>query len=228
MSSEKKKKRSSAELVYDKIKKKILDLEIAPGESLSEVGISSELGVSRTPVREAFSILESEGLVVVRNRRKYVAFLTLQELYQIFEIKIVLESFVARKAAELIDEEKSKGLEDIVDGMKKLLAKVRENPDVSFYEEWKDLNVSFHEYLYLLSGNKRAKEIIDNLNLQWNRWRMGVMAMQWRLPKNIGEHIELGEAVLLKDQKKAERLMTNHLKDLLVTVSDIVKTFQLK
>ena len=86
------KKISSAELVYDGVKKKILNMEFAPGECLSEVRISEELNVSRTPVREALGILEQEGLLTSKRRRKYVAFLTLDDLAQIFEIKIVLFS----------------------------------------------------------------------------------------------------------------------------------------
>ena len=221
------KKISSAELVYDGVKKKILNMEFAPGECLSEVRISEELNVSRTPVREALGILEQEGLLTSKRRRKYVAFLTLDDLAQIFEIKIVLESFVAEKAAMVINEETSKGLEIIIDKMRDLVEKIKNAPDKDHYEEWRGINVSFHDYLYFLSGNKRIKDLVDNYNLQWNRWRMGIMAMQWRLEKNIGEHIAMGEAVLRKDHNEAKHLMETHLKDLYSTVSEIIKTFQL-
>jgi DNA-binding GntR family transcriptional regulator len=84
---------------YERIKELILSMEFKPGESVSESRLAQRLGISRTPVREALNKLEQEGLIISSNRRKRVFILTIAETEEIFDLKIAIESGVARWAA---------------------------------------------------------------------------------------------------------------------------------
>ena len=95
------------EEAYNYVKKLILSTKLKPGEIISEQSLAEELGISRTPVREALRKLEQEGLIVSNKRRKQVFILTMKDMEEIFDIKEVLESNIARWAAEKgKDEEK--------------------------------------------------------------------------------------------------------------------------
>ena len=85
---------------YETIKSLIMSARLGPGQAVTETALSESLGFSRTPVREALHDLEQEGLVVTKNRRKRVYMLTVSEIEDIFDLKIEIESAVARWAAE--------------------------------------------------------------------------------------------------------------------------------
>ena len=90
--TEKNKKSKAWEKAYDRIKDMILTMKIKPGEIVSENNLSKQLGISRTPVREAIKALEQEGLIIASNRRKRVYVLTVKEIEEIFELKKAIES----------------------------------------------------------------------------------------------------------------------------------------
>lgn len=217
----------TCEVAYSKIRKCILDFEYKPGQSLTESSLSDTLGISRTPIREALRRLEQEGLLEIRNGRKKVATITIEDLHQIFELKIAIEGMVMRKCAEIRSEKDITKLRKMIKKMSDLETKVKEGFSKNLFTEWSDLNAAFHTLTYKIADNQRAESIIGNLNLQWHRWRVGITAMEWRLERNIREHILFCEAIINGNGTEAFSLLEKHTKDLLESVVSLIKAFSL-
>lgn len=215
------------DIAYTRIRKKILDFEYKPGESIIETTLSENLGISRTPIREALRRLEQEGLLENKNGRKRVAIITISDLEQIFELKIAIEGMVMKKCAEMRTEKDIAKLRKIIKTMTDLEIEVKHGFSKDLFNKWGEINSSFHSLTYKIANNARADAIIGNLNVQWHRWRVGITAMEWRLERNIREHIQFCEAIIEGDGIKAFTLMEKHTRDLFNTVVNIIKTFSL-
>ncbi|HOA79529.1 MAG TPA: GntR family transcriptional regulator, partial [Defluviitaleaceae bacterium] len=106
--------------VFHKIREDILNGKYKSGDSIKEVVVSKELGVSRTPVREALKQLELEGLVIsIPNKGTVVAGITEQDIIDIYAIRSLIEGLAARWAAIRISEEQLKQLEEIINDIEK-------------------------------------------------------------------------------------------------------------
>ena len=190
---------------YDCVREQIINLELKPGEYITDNQIADELGISRTPVREAFQRLEKEGLLVTEARKGWRVYsLTLEDIYEIFELKIAIEGMGVRKAAECKDEGLRKELAEAIEYMKKAA-------EANNREEWLEADVHLHNTLYLMADNVRAERIIANLNDQWHRLRLGYDAMQGRTTKSIKEHEAFVTSVLEGDADAAEQHIRIHL-----------------
>ena len=94
------------EQVYDFVKGRIMNLDLKPGQYITDSQLIKELGVSRTPVRQALSRLEQEGLLINKGRRGWKVYsLSLEDVHEIFNLKEAIEGMVARHAAQCKDEE---------------------------------------------------------------------------------------------------------------------------
>ena len=216
------------ERAYEQIRNKILSIELAPGEVISELSLAHELGVSRTPVREAIKRLEQEGLIQSGNKRKRVYILRVREVDEIFDIKKGIEGQIAEVAVQRKREQQDQELRKIADEMAEFAwCHSFENltQDHSVIFEWLILDERFHTLLFEMARNDRARRIIQNLNQQWHRLELGILAMEGRLERNITEHQELATAVLRGDGKEARRLMIIHLERLHSTIANIMKMF---
>ena len=143
----------------------ILKGRLKPGERLMEVQMAEEMGVSRTPVREAIRKLELEGLVVMVPRKgAYVAGLTLKDVANVFEIRGSLEGLAAALAAERITDEEIKSLDMVL----KDISSAGEKGDI---EAIIKKDVEFHQVLFSASRNDRLAQIINNLKEQIDRFR---------------------------------------------------------
>lgn len=195
---------------YHFVKEKIMNRHLKPGSFLTDGQLALELGMSRTPVREAFRLLEYEGFLSSRARRGWeVNSLSLKDIQEIFDVKETLESMLARKAAECENEPKRKQLKRLMEQMKKSASSKEKD-----YDAWREADIELHRVLLAMSGNVRASRIIRDLNDQWYRIRLSLMAMQGRLERSNTEHEAVVEAVLAGDGSGAERHMRNHLHNL--------------
>ena len=215
------------EHAYREIRDQILSLSVKPGAMVSEVSIAEKLGVSRTPVREAIKVLEQEGLVETRNRRKYVYVLRVQELEEIFDLKIAIEAAMARHAAERRDDTQARQ-------MRANLAKIGAfsqhdlsdlTHDHHLVDEWLALDREFHHLVFTMARNRKAEAVVANLNHLWHRLQIGILAMEGRLRNNLGEHIEIGEAIVAGNADAAHRLMIAHLERLRKTLVNLFQIF---
>ena len=215
------------EKAYDEIKENILSMKIKPGESVSEMILSNQLGISRTPVREAIKKLEHEGLIVSENRRKKVYVLTIREINEIFDLKKAIEGSIARIAVERGSEKHRPEIESSLKKMTDFAEKDLNDSSQKhqLMDEWLEIDREFHAILFEMAENNKAEQFIDNLNFQWHRLKMGLLVMEGRLIRNIKEHQKLAEAVIHGDALKAEKIMTDHLEELRKTLTDIMTAF---
>jgi len=214
------------EQAYNFVRGQIINLGFKPGEYITDAQIAEKLEISRTPVREAFQRLEKEGLLVNEARKGWqVYMLDLEDIYEIFELKIAIEGMLIRKAAQCKDEGLRRDLADALADMKK--AAKAKDPDI-----WLQADIHLHNILFIMADNERAERMVANLNDQWHRLRLGYVALQGRTQTSIGEHEQFVESVLGNNSDKAEQLMREHLTrvrdDLVQLVERIVMPFSSK
>ena len=212
---------------YDAIQNLILSSNVKPGEAVTEIGLSKRLGLGRTPVREALHKLEQEGMIVTENRRKRVYLLTVAEAEEIFDVKIALESALCGWAAARGDDKDRAGLARILERMRTLLASRPIDPEAgsTWFKKWVETDEALHRQIYRMAGNKRAEAFIVQLNRQWHRVRVGMMAIEGRLDRSIEEHSAFVEAILKQNVRAAEEAMTQHLTNLKRMLVQILNMF---
>ena len=190
---------------YEHLKGQIVNLGFKPGEYITDSEIAQQLKISRTPVREAFHRLEKEGLLVNEARRGWKIYtLSLDDIHEIFDIKEVVEGMVARKAAGCQDERLRLGLRDVLGSMQAAA-------EAGDSAAWLRADAQLHELLFQMAGNQRARMLIDSLNAQWHRVRIGFVALQGRTKRSADEHRLFVDCILAGDGEEAEARMRTHL-----------------
>ncbi|MCP4256616.1 MAG: GntR family transcriptional regulator [Planctomycetes bacterium] len=210
---------------YDKIKSLIISANLRPGQAVTETALSGDLGFSRTPIREALHDLEQEGLIVTRNRRKRVYMLTVNEIEDIFDLKIEIESAVACWAAQRGSKKQFVQLVKISRKMKRL-ARLRpsdERKESAWLDKWLIADRKLHVLMFAMAGNKRAQQIIQNFNSQWHQLKLGMLTLEGRVEKSAVEHERIVQAVCAGDPLKARKQMRNHLQKLKKELVKIMK-----
>ena len=194
------------ELVFESLREAILLGRLIPGERLMEVQLADEMGVSRTPVREAIRKLELEGLVVMIPRKgAYVAGLTLKDITDLFEVRAALEGMAAGLAAERITEGELEQLERAI-----VEESQTQDDDISTYV---DKDTFFHEIIYQASRNKQLVQIITRLREQIQRFRMTSLSQPGRAKMYVDEHKKIVEAISGHDIKSARLLAREHIEN---------------
>jgi len=201
---------------YNYVKSKIMNREFKPGQFLQDAQLAAELSFSRTPVREALRLLEHEGLLISQARRGWKVYsLTLQDIKEIFNIKMVLETKIARWAAESNDEDRRNILKNLMGKMKQAMLS-------DDHESWRKADTELHSIILGMGRNERASRIIRDLNDQWYRVRIGLIAMQGRVERSNIEHEAIVERILAKDGEGAEKMMEEHLHNLRVELEHVL------
>jgi len=223
----KSKKRQNWQDAYNAIQNSILSSTIKPGELITEIGMAEQLGIGRTPVREALHKLEQEGLIVTENQRKRVYILTIKEVEEIFDIKMSLESSIAGWAAERGDEADLQELSAVIKEMKRIAAEKPEDEDEEekWFVTWMKKDNQFHDLLFRMANNNKAEQIILNLNKQWHRLKVGILAMEGRIERSVLEHEKITEAILKRDASGAAEAMQAHLNNLKRMLVKLLKVF---
>lgn len=195
------------EVVSETLRDAIAAGVLQPGERLMEIQLAEELGVSRTPVREAIRKLELEGFVVMVPRRgTYVADLSLKDINEVFEIRTALDVLAAGLAAERITDEELELLE-------RLLVHIGEYIDNGDMEKIVDADSQFHDILYKASRNDRLVGIINNLREQFTRFRTISIAYPGRLKDTWEEHRRQVEAIAQRNVDVAMQLAREHMEN---------------
>jgi len=194
------KKASLKEEVYDGIRQDIMEGTFLPGDLLKERELAEKHGVSKTPVREALSMLEQDNLVRTIPRAGYmVTGLTLRDLQEICQLRIILEPMAARLAMQnLTDEEIDE------------LARVTYTSDP---EEARLFNRQFHSAIARASGNSRLAKMIDQLVEQTDRWA-ALDAVKLNPAVLLRGHQAELEALRTRDPNVVEQAMREHVQGL--------------
>ena len=210
---------------YEKIKDLILSAELQPGQAVTETALSENLGLSRTPVREALHELEREGLIITKNRRKRVYMLTVHEIEDIFDLKIEIESAVAGWAARRGTKRQCQRLNTILSQMKRLaqLRPSNERKEQAWLNKWLVADRQLHELLFQMAGNKRAKQTIENFNSQWHQMKLGMLTLEGRIEKSAIEHERIVREVCARRSAQAQKQMRTHLQNLRRELVKIMK-----
>lgn len=195
------------ELVTDNIRQAIINGDFPPGMRLMELQLAADLGVSRTPIREAIRKLELEGLIVMIPRRgAYVANFSIKDINEVYEIRTALEVLAAGLAAERINE---KELEE----MERLLINMRPAIDAMNIPKIAEEDSAFHEVIYKASRNERLINIISNLREQINSIRSKSMFYPGRLTAMMEEHRTIVDAIAQGDPEAAEKAVQTHMEN---------------
>ena len=195
------------EVVSQALRQAIKDGVLLPGERLMEIQLAEELGVSRTPIREAIRILEQEGFIVMVPRRgTYVADISLKDIAQVFEIRSALEELAAGLAAERITPDELEQLE-------RILVEINEFIAHDEFDKIVDADIRFHEILYQASRNDRLVDILHNLREQMLRFRSISMHYPGRLAATWEEHRRLVEFIADKNSSMARKVAKKHMEN---------------
>ena len=192
--------------VFQSIREDILSGRYEQNTELKEAAIGAELGVSRTPVREALRQLELEGLVtIIPNRGAYVNMITAKDVQDIYVIRSMLEGLCARWATQSITAEQ-------LDSMEETLCLSEYHTSKKNYEKLYELDSLFHEQLYEAGGSRILNHILSDFHDYVKMVRKATISTSSRSVTSTEEHRASFEAIKEKDPDKAEALAKEHVK----------------
>lgn len=193
--------------VYGAIREKILSGYYKENEELKETAVAAELGVSRTPVREALRQLELEGLVsIIPNKGAYVTGITKKDIHDIYMIRSYLEGLCARWACENITDAEIEALDEIL-----YLTEFHAKKGHS--DQMVELDNKFHDLIYKASGSKILNHVLSDLHQYVERVRKITLSMPYRAEKSSKEHAAIVEAIKKRDGDLAEALAHEHIEN---------------
>lgn len=188
------------------IRASIIDGRIGAGEKLREPVLSKQLGVSRTPLREALLQLDSEGFVEMTPRRGAVVRpLSHQDAAETYEVKGALEALAARLACERITDATLERLKEI-NGTIAALGRARKVNQARILQ----LNAEFHQTLTDASGNEKLSQYVRVLRAQALRYNYIYLAVISRLEESVAEHNQILDALRRRKAEEVERLVRDH------------------
>ena len=195
--------RTLREKIVDGLRDAILKGELKPGTKLQEVEIAEQYETSRTPVREAFRQLESEGFVMIKARRgAYVTPITAKDIKEFYDLKAVLEGHAARLAAKTLTEEQLLRMEALNETMRRCYLKGDTGAMVPVHNE-------FHEIFVQASGNDRLAGIVKSLVSQFQRFRI-TLSHTSAIEDSIKLHDEIIRAFRERDCERAAVLVAEN------------------
>lgn len=198
---------SIADQIFEQLERDILSGKYARGEQLSEVRLAAELGVSRTPVREAIRRLEQENILEESGQGLVVVGITYEDLMDMYEIRLAVESQAARRAAEYISDAELEEMRNIVD-LQRYYAE-KGGPDAS--NQIRDLDSQFHALLYRCSGSRAYYNVLSSLHKKTTKYRKASVSRKSRALKSVEEHAAIYQALAAHDGDAACAAAIRHL-----------------
>ncbi len=197
--------------IYDSLKQAITSMNIyaQPGEPrLDERRLAEDLGVSRTPLREAIARLEQEGFVrTVPRKGVFVVRKTKQDILEMITVWAALESMAARLITlHASDQELS--------SLRRLFATFQDNQGQANIDEYSEANIRFHQAILRLSHCELLNGMTENLFIHMRSIRMRTISEDDRASRSIIDHMNIIEALEQRDTELAERLVRQHTLDL--------------
>lgn len=195
---------SLADCVFERLEKDILSGKYAYGDVLTESRLSEELGVSRTPIREAIRRLEQENILLDSGRGLVVQGITKEDVADILDIRLRIEGMAVRRAALHMTEEEKRGLLDAV-ALQEFYVE-RGDP-----EHIQEQDHQFHERIYAGCGSLTLQTTLVPLHRKAQKFRRASVERPERAGESAAEHRAIAEAILNGDADKAEQLMIAHI-----------------
>ncbi|NPV54453.1 MAG: GntR family transcriptional regulator [Firmicutes bacterium] len=193
------------ERVYAALRQQILNGKLAPGERVLEAKIARRIGISRTPVREALQKLETEGLLIrLRSGGLVVAENSRTDAEELFEVRIALETYMGRLAAERIQEKDLRRLEQII-------AYTRASLEHRDLDRMVSLNTEFHDVIARACGNRKLANMISNLKEHILRYRKRTLMDLDEAKRSLEGHIKILESLKKRDAQQVAQVMEQYL-----------------
>lgn len=200
--------KTRAHFVADDLRRRILGGEFKGGTQLRQDALASDYEVSRIPVREALLTLESEGLVVFHaHRGAFTTELSIAKIRELFELRILLETYVLRHAIDNLNEA---DIEKAADMLSKYDNALNRGGEV---DNWSEYNYAFHSALYAPAELPETLAIIHQLNTKSDRYIRMQLVYSQEIAKAEREHHELLEFARQRDPANACRLLQTHIED---------------
>jgi len=195
------------EKVFKILEENILNGKYTNGDSLVETKLSHDLGVSRTPIREALRQLELEGLVkIIPNKGAIVLALSPKDIEDIYTIRSLIEGLAARLAAENITAQELKELNDAIELEEFYTTK-------NDIEHLMSLDSRFHQIIFKASRSRHLQSVLSSLHHYVQKARTYALGIPGRAQRALEEHKAVLEAIRNRDAEKAEKKMTEHLQN---------------
>ncbi|QEK10907.1 GntR family transcriptional regulator [Crassaminicella thermophila] len=203
--------------IFNILREDILNGKYAEGEKLGEAKLAEELGVSRTPVREALKQLELDGIVENKpNRGVIVLGISKQDIEDIYTIRAAIEGIAARWAVERITEEELNELKETYELMEFYTFK----NDV---EKFAELNTKFHETIYKATKSRYLEQVLKDFQYYMKKTRRKSLQVEGRIKESLEEHKVILDAFFKKDAEAAQNALTIHVENSRKNVEQNVK-----
>ena len=201
-------------VVLDTVRTRILTGELKPGSKINESDVASRLGISRSPVREAFRVLEREGLIVTLPRKgSYITDISLQDLRELFEIRVLLECY----AIDSIKKRASESPEEIMSLIEELNSELLKGPD-----EFTVIS-GFHYNLIELSNNYRLIELYKILAVSLRRYQLIYLGKGGQRGISLKDHKTIVDILKGGNYTYAKKFLRNHIRYVEKITADKVK-----
>ncbi len=194
---------------YEGIRDAITGGDFMPGSRLKEEELADRIGVSRTPVREALRRLDAEGVVdFIPNQGAFVAAWSEKDLQEIFELRSILESHGADRAAQLITHAELAALEEVATRMESLV----QGPTIDRWDEITTLNREFHQIVLHAAANERLAGLLARIVEVPIVYRTYHHYSPAQLRRSLQHHRELIAALRARDSSWASSVMQSHIR----------------
>ncbi|MCM2356622.1 MAG: GntR family transcriptional regulator [Geobacteraceae bacterium] len=189
------------EKILETIRDAIISGALKPGEKVAEPELAERFGISRTPIREAFRQLESEGyLTVIARKGAVVVSFSEKDVEEFYAIKSILEGYAARRACENVTPRELEKLQAIN-------AKLLHLADDGDFKHFFKVHNDFHELFIRAADNEKLYELIMNLVGKFQRLRIASLSLPGRMHISVEEHDKIIEAFRNRDADLAEQLV---------------------
>ena len=197
---------SLAEQVFERLESEILSGNYQHGEVLTEMKLVSDLGVSRTPIREALHRLEQEHIVETTQKGVLVLGVTQQDLKDIFEIRLRIEGIASRMAAEVIQDDQLAELRETLE-LQEFYVPRHDADRIKFYDS------RFHQLIYRFSGSSVFYDTLLHLHKKVQKYRKASVENQSRAEQSAREHRLIFEAIAAHNADLADKTTTEHIRN---------------
>jgi DNA-binding GntR family transcriptional regulator len=205
---------------YTEVRKLLLGGEVHPGQRLSHRSLAKDLGLSRSPVREALLQLEAEGLIEHRPQSGvYLREVSPQELEELYDMRLLVEPYAAERAASLASPAQIERLRAACDEV----AEIAKRPNLARWLEAAEnrrrlstLDIEFHSTILAASHNRVARRFFENaqvisLVVSWNHLKTDTIVLAKRVAPTAKHHRAIYEAIKKHDPVAARKLMRAHI-----------------
>ena len=194
------------ELVYEELKRLIIEGEIEPGERIVETEYAEKFQISRTPIREAIRMLELEGFVESQSKGGVIVKkITMEDIEEIYRIRIALEAIIIDEAIRKAEKKDIRKLTRLMEDTEELLEEYEDEKEVF------ELFAQFNNILYEIAKLKRVEDMITNIKLYLSKFRRIAVENDERRRIAFEDHKAIVEAIKDKDSERAMELNKLHL-----------------